>query len=375
MTVTSSRPLGMPDPSGAPQLDGERSVSPVDITVVVCTYRRAAKLTACLDALDRQTIRDRVEVIVVDDGPDDATAAIAGRYDVRLIRHPENRGLAAARNTGIEAASAPVVAFTDDDCIPSVTWLEALLEPYAGDDVMAVGGDVEALRHVTLVHRYLSETNRLAPLEVELSVSSSLAYRAKLYIRRNRRGTGTRPGTRAVYSLVGANMSFRREALIAVGMFDRRITFGGEDEDICRRLRERFAGEQFLFTSRAVIAHDFDGELRDTLRRSYQYGAGSARGYLKNADQGPTVFPIPVLVVALALLGMRSRWAFAAALALPYLVFSHWPVQAFRRRRLELLAFPAVQLFEETAHDVGFAKSWIRLRREYRRHRGGEVRS
>ena len=41
------------------------------ISVVVCTYRRAEKLPACLDALARQTIRDRVEVIVVDDGPDD----------------------------------------------------------------------------------------------------------------------------------------------------------------------------------------------------------------------------------------------------------------------------------------------------------------
>ena len=181
--------------------------------MVVCTYRRAGKLAACLDALARQTIRDRVEVIVVDDGPDDATAEVAGRYDVRLIRHPQNRGLAAARNTGIEAATAPVVAFTDDDCVPADDWLEALLEGYGGSDAVAVGGRVEALQQETIVHRYLAETNRLAPLEIELSVSSSLAYRAKLYLRRNRRGNGTLPGIRAVYSLVGANMSFRRDAL------------------------------------------------------------------------------------------------------------------------------------------------------------------
>ena len=102
------------------------------ISVVVCTYRRAEKLTACLDALARQTIRDRVEVIVVDDGPDDATAAVASRHDVRLIRHPQNRGLAAARNTGIEAATAPIVAFTDDDCVPADDWLEALARALRG---------------------------------------------------------------------------------------------------------------------------------------------------------------------------------------------------------------------------------------------------
>jgi glycosyltransferase involved in cell wall biosynthesis len=355
--VTATSALQVP-PAAAP-----------DISVVVCTYRRAAKLASCLDALAHQTIRDRVEVIVVDDGPDDLTAAVAAGYDVRLVRHPRNRGLAAARNTGIEAATAPVVAFTDDDCVPADTWLEALLESYRDAEVVAVGGGVEALQHETIVHRYLAETNRLAPLEIELGVSSSLAYRAKLYLRRNRHAGGTRPGTRPVYSLVGANMSFRRDALVAVGMFDSRIRFGGEDEDICRRLREHFDGERFLFTSRAVIAHDFDGELRDTLRRSYQYGAGSARGFLKNADQGPTIFPVPAIVAGLVLLGSRRRWARAAPGAGPFLVFSRWPVEAMRRRRPELLAFPAVQLLEEAAHDLGFARSWVRLRREYRARR------
>jgi glycosyltransferase involved in cell wall biosynthesis len=343
-----------------------------EISVVVCTYRRAEKLTACLDALARQTIRDRVEVIVVDDGPDDATMAVAARYDVRLIRHAENRGLAAARNTGIEAATAPVVAFTDDDCVPADNWLEALLDPYRSADVIGVGGGVEALQHETIVHRYLAETNRLAPLEIELGVSSSLAYRTRLYLRRNRHGGGTLPGTRAVYSLVGANMSFRRDALVAIGMFDGRITFGGEDEDVCRRLRDHFRSERFVFTARAVIAHDFDGDLRDTLRRSFQYGAGSARGYLKNADQGPTLFPVPVLVAGLLVLGVlgaRRRWTIAAAAMVPFVVFSRWPVEALRHRRLEVLAFPVVQLLEEAAHDAGFAKGWARLRREYRRHR------
>ena len=78
------------------------------------------------------------------------TAAVAPRHDVRLVRHPRNRGLAAARNTGIAAATAPVVAFTDDDCVPADDWLEALLEPYDSADVVAVGGGVEALRRETL---------------------------------------------------------------------------------------------------------------------------------------------------------------------------------------------------------------------------------
>ena len=215
------------------------SASP-EISVVVCTYRRAEKLPACLDALARQTIRDRVEVIVVDDGPDDATAAVAARYDVRLVRHRARTAGSPRRATpGIEASTAPIVAFTDDDCVPAEDWLEAAAGAVRGPDVVAVGGRVEALRHETLVHRYLAETDRLAPLEIELSVSSSLAYRAQALPAAQPAHGGTLPGIRPVYSLVGANMSFRRDALVEIGMFDPRISFGGEDEDICRRLRER----------------------------------------------------------------------------------------------------------------------------------------
>lgn len=342
-----------------------RGVGPPLVSVIVCTYRRPEKLAVCLAALDRQTIRDRVEVIVVDDGPDDRTAEVAGRHSVRLARHERNRGLAAARNTGIAAATAPIVAFTDDDCVPAEGWLEALLVPYASADVVGVGGQVNALRHTTLVHRYLAHTDRLAPLENELGVSDSILYRAVLYLRRNRTGNATRPSVRSVFSLVGASMSFRRSALVDIGMFDDRITFGGEDEDICRRLREHFVGHQLVFTAAAVIEHDYEGELRDTLRRSFQYGGGSARAYLKNDGQPPTLFPVPVLVAGLALVGVRRRSALLVAAAIPFLVFSHWPIEAVRRRQPETLAYPFVQFMEEVAHDAGFARSWWRLRPAY----------
>ena len=346
-----------------------------DISVVVCTYGRPDKLDACLDALARQTMRDRAEVIVVDDGSDERTEDVARRYPVRFFRHDQNRGLAAARNTGIRQALAPVVAFTDDDCVPSEDWLEHLLAPYDNDDVVAVGGAVVALRRATLVHRYLADTNRLGPLEIELGVSSSIAYRARLYLQRNLSATAGRPDLRPVYSIVGANMSFRLDALIAIGLFDERITFGGEDEDICLRLRTAFPTDRLVFTSSAVIAHDYDGELRKTLRRSYRYGVGSARSYLKNADQNPTLFPVPALVVILALVGPWRRWGWAAAVITPLAVFTRWPIEAARVRRAELLTFPWLQTLEEAAHDVGFARSWCRLRTEYTAERDGSPES
>lgn len=50
----------------------------------------------------------------MDDGSTDETSEVARRHGVTVIRHEVNRGLAAARNTGIRTASAPIVAFLDD---------------------------------------------------------------------------------------------------------------------------------------------------------------------------------------------------------------------------------------------------------------------
>lgn len=336
-----------------------------DISVVVCTHHRPEKLTACLEALAGQTIRHRVELILVDDGPDERTAQVASRYAVRFIRHDRNRGLAAARNTGIRAATAPIIAFTDDDCVPSTEWLEQLLAAYEHDAVIGAGGSVRALQRTTLLHRYLDDTTRLAPLESELNVSSSILYRGRLYLRRNLRGGEARPAVRPVYSLVGANMSFRRDVLLAIGLFDDRIHFGGEDEDICRRLRERYPAGELIFTAQATIAHDYDGELRDTLRRSYQYGAGSARSFLKNEQQNPTLFPAPVLVLCLALVGWRRRWGWGAAVLVPFVLCARWPIDAVRRQRAGMLAYPWIQMLEEAAHDIGFGRGWMKLRRAY----------
>src|SRR5205807_1615182 len=77
------------------------------ISVVVCTYNGARTIRDCLDGLEQLAYPD-YEVIVVDDGSTDSTAAIACQYDYRLIR-TENRGLSNARNTGLKAATGEIV--------------------------------------------------------------------------------------------------------------------------------------------------------------------------------------------------------------------------------------------------------------------------
>ncbi len=90
------------------------------VTVVTPLYNNATWIEACLQSLARQTL-EAFEVVVddgsADDGPE-RVAAFARRADappVRLIRHGENAGPGVARNTGVAAARAPLVAFLDAD--------------------------------------------------------------------------------------------------------------------------------------------------------------------------------------------------------------------------------------------------------------------
>ena len=88
------------------------------VSVVVPTCGRPALLARCLDALERQTLpRAEYEVIVIEDQRRD--------------------GPASARNRGWRKARAPIVAFTDDDCVPAPDWLEGALAAFdEGADVV-----------------------------------------------------------------------------------------------------------------------------------------------------------------------------------------------------------------------------------------------
>lgn len=117
------------------------------VSVIVPTYRRASGLPALIEAFEKQTLpAEDFEVIVVDDASPDATQAVLAdlvrrtRITLRVVRCERNKGPGAARNAGWRSSDALLVAFTDDDCIPSPGWLEAGLHAYEGSDAGVVQG-------------------------------------------------------------------------------------------------------------------------------------------------------------------------------------------------------------------------------------------
>jgi glycosyltransferase involved in cell wall biosynthesis len=115
---------------------GEPSVS-----VVVPAYNEATTIEGCLDPLlDQSYPRERYEVVVVDNGSTDGTAAVVEEYPVALVSTPDG-GQYAARNAGIERATGDVLAFTDADVRVAGDWIESGVRAFerVGTDAVVYG--------------------------------------------------------------------------------------------------------------------------------------------------------------------------------------------------------------------------------------------
>src|SRR5215469_1728850 len=120
------------------------------ISVVLCTYNRAAKLRQCLNALlAMNATDDRWELICVDNNSTDETKQIIEEFaqssatPIRYVFEP-TQGLACARNAGLRQASGNILALTDDDCLVDPNWLNAISKEFREDSSLAIlGGRVE----------------------------------------------------------------------------------------------------------------------------------------------------------------------------------------------------------------------------------------
>lgn len=329
-----------------------------ELSVVICSRNGATTLPATITALHSQTLpRSHFEVIVVDDGSTDATAAVAAGLGAGVVRLPGERGLAAARNAGVRAAAADVIAFTDDDCAPEPGWCRALTHALADPAVDGVGGKVVPVCARPFLGGYLLAHNPLAPLPAELLATDSAFHRLRRYLRSIFLGDPELAAGAPLYSPVGANMALRRELLDDLGGFDENLRFGMEEEELCLRAHARPQRRTLLrYEPRAVVQHHFQPYLRDGLRRSHAYGRGHALAAATHDRLRPIVYPVPVLEAA-ALAMACSRRLPLLALA-PPLAYGRWMMMAWRRRSAAPVAYAWLQLSEEAATMLGELRGW-----------------
>jgi O-antigen biosynthesis protein len=215
------------------------------VSVVVCTYNGARTLAHTLEELRAVDYPD-YEVIVVDDGSTDASAAIAERFGVRVIRTP-NGGLSNARNLGAAAASGEIVAYLDDDAWPDPHWLQYLVDTYERTGCGAAGGPNVPPPSTTVADSVAHSPG--GPIHVLVS------------------------DTEAEH-IPGCNFTIRKNVLEALGGFDAQFRAAGDDVDLCWRLQE--AGYEIAFNPAAMVWHRRRDSIRGYWRQQRGYGRAEA---------------------------------------------------------------------------------------------------
>ena len=203
------------------------------LSVVVSTFNRSGDLERCLDAVLAQQDSPPHEVIVVDNNSTDDTRGVverrqADRPHLRYVFEPR-QGLPHARNAGIAAAAADVVAFTDDDIVVAPDWVASIARAFERHpEADCIGGRVLPRWPAGGPPAWLSPA-QLAPLALQDKGTAEMRV----------------DRSNAAPCLIGANFAFRRRAFERVGLFDPDYT-RTQDREIQLRLWD--AGGIGLYT-------------------------------------------------------------------------------------------------------------------------------
>lgn len=222
------------------------------VAVVVPTRDRPDSLARCLGALGRQA-RPPDLVVVVDDGSQaagDVAAVVAASPLARLVR-TEGEGPAAARNCGATAAEGcDLVAFIDDDCVPTVGWL------------------AELVRVVDAGAAAVAGSTRCAPAA---GAADRAAQTITNHLLEESRGTG---GTSVGFAPT-CNLAVRAAVHAAVPFDERYPLAAGEDRDWCARLAA--TGRTIGYAPSALVEHRPDLTVPRFWRQQQRYGRGAQR--------------------------------------------------------------------------------------------------
>jgi mycofactocin glycosyltransferase len=248
------------------------------ISVVIPVKDRAEELGRCLASIASVDYpQEKLQVIVVDDGSSDGSAAVAREAGACVVPSGgSGRGPAAARNVGARSARGEIIAFIDSDCTASTGWLAELIPLFADSKTAAVGGLVDGMCTESAVDRYEA-------------VMSSLSLGS-----RERSGNS---GNDTFY-LPSCNLLVRRETFAAAGGFDDAMHVG-EDVDLTWRLRDR--GWTISYLPKGRVFHEHRSSLRSFMSRRFDYGTSEGTLQILHPQRHKKMVIPPMLAVVLAL--------------------------------------------------------------------------
>ena len=208
------------------------------VSIVICTYNRAAFLRRTLYSLKRLNYKN-FEVIVVNGPSDDCTDEVIEQFKTSIkVARNDLKNLSVSRNIGIQYAAGDIVAFIDDDAIPDEYWLDDIVELYMSDSsIGGVGGKVygPGNNHFQFENGWVDLWGNSNGHDVGANYNDPNGLRYNM--------------------MLGTNCTFRKDVLMEVNGFDEFYDYFHDESDLCLRVVR--AGYKIVNHKRAYIHHEY----------------------------------------------------------------------------------------------------------------------
>jgi glycosyltransferase involved in cell wall biosynthesis len=208
------------------------------LSIIICTHNRSSYLGKCLNSLFNQNIRDRCEVLVIDNASTDQTKKLILTFPQVKYFYEESLGLSHARNRGLKESQGEILAYLDDDALPEKGWGESLYEVFKDERVSCAGGPIKPIWEAPRP-RWLHQN-----LECFLTI---LDYGKEAFFLEKKK------------NLFGANFAIRKNDLISLGGFNPLLgrkgksLISGEEAFIQESLRRN--KKKILYHPGIVVSH------------------------------------------------------------------------------------------------------------------------
>jgi glycosyltransferase involved in cell wall biosynthesis len=211
------------------------------VSLYIPAYNSASWIKSCLESALSQT-QPFDEILLIDDGSTDKTLDIARNYPVKIISHNTNRGIAAARNTGLQNSRNNLVASLDSDSTAGPKWLEHILPYIAKDTVAGVNGPLIETNCKGIANKWRS---------IHMNQSWGQSYLENPPF------------------LYGNNSLFKKNILNKIGQYNKIHKTNYEDIDISRRILK--AGYKLIYTPEAKTYHHRKDTIMSALERCWKW--------------------------------------------------------------------------------------------------------
>ena len=227
-------------------------------SVVIPVYNGEKTLRLCLEALQKQTVvRGDYEIVVVDDGSTDGSAALA-KSSADLYLYQQNQGPAAARNEGAFKARGDIILFTDSDCEPTENWIEEIVLPFEeNSDIVGVKG------------AYLTKQKEVMARFVQMEYESRYAFMKQFEY---------------IDFIDTYAAAYKKEIFVEFKGFDSEFPIAmTEDTELSYRIAA--AGHKMIFNPGAIVYHRHPTSFFYYLKRKYRAAYWRMLAVKKNRDK------------------------------------------------------------------------------------------